>query len=84
MATCILQQPPAVRLVDHDLISLALEISDLEGVGFRTALVLTEQHRGELIEYANDWECWHKARREAHEGQAACPMCGARIEGRQY
>ena len=84
MATSILTQPPAVRLVDNDLVSVALEIADLEGLGFRAALVLAEAHRAELTTYAHDWDAWHKARREAHEGQAVCPMCGARIEGRQY
>lgn len=66
MATAsIVARPPAVRLIDNDLVLLAQEIADDEGIGFRAALIIAEQTRPELTAYAQAWD---------QQGHASAPV----------
>ncbi len=76
MATASLPQP--VKPIDPDIIALAAEIEDAEGLGHRAALVIAELMAPELAGYAASWDAWAASQRPI------CPMCGAAIEPRQY
>ncbi len=84
MATAILPQPAPSAPVD---LPLAQEIADLEGIGLKTALVLAELYRDELLAYAAQWDESAATQRCAISALSAksptCPQCGAAIECRQ-
>ncbi len=79
MATAILPQPAPSAPVD---LPLAQEISDLEGIGLKTALVLAELYRDDLMAYAEDWDVWAAESANIHP-RNVCPQCGAALECRQ-
>ena len=65
-----------------DVRALAQEISEDEGIGMRTALVLADLQMGELAAYARDWDAAAEAQQAALVER--CPVCSATIVGRQY
>ena len=85
MATAILPQPAPSAPVD---LPLAHEIADVEGIGLKTALVLAELYRDELLAYAAQWNAAEQQERceksEISERRSErCPQCGAALESRQ-
>ncbi len=77
MATAILPQPAPSAPVDQPL---AHEISDVEGIGLRTALVLAELYHGDLMAYAAQWDASAAAQACAKSERSGirserCPMC---------
>ena len=72
MATAILPQP--VPSTHPELLALAHEIANVEGLGLRTALVLAKQALEGLTAYAEGWDVWAAAQ------QPRCPQCGATLE----
>ena len=78
MATAILTRRSIQPALDPEVFALAEEIADEQGVGFRLGLVLAELQLDDLTAYAQAWDAAARAQ------QARCPVCGARIEGRQY
>ena len=73
--------PRTASRIDNDLAALAQEISEDEGIGMATALVLAALYRDGLRDYATDWDAWATRAREA---MTACPVCRAELEVRQY
>ena len=92
MATAIVAHP--VQYTHPDLLALAHEISDDEGIPLRVATVLAELYFDELMAYAHGWDMW--TTRVEHNGDgstlrqgdtstvARCPECGSAIVSRQY
>ena len=75
MALAILPQP--VKPLDPDLLALADEVADVEGLNPTTAQVIAELYQAELAGYGAAWDAW------AASKQPRCPMCGATLEPRQ-
>ena len=85
MALAILPQPVHTIPLDSDVCALARELQDEEGLPIRAALVLADMQLAGLAAYATAWDQWAHAQKE--EGTTVverCPMCDARIVGRQY
>ena len=84
MAQAIVAQPvrPSARPVDRDLLALAEEIAEDEGLGMPVALVLATLYRDGLTDYAQAWD--HMAAEQQRQARATCPVCGAAIVIRQY
>ena len=80
MATAIV--PSSVNSTPVDL-PLAHEIADVEGIGLKTALVLAELYRDELLAYAEGWDVWAAEAKNYSSRVQFCPQCGAALECRQ-
>ncbi len=72
MATALYTAP--VR-PSPEILALAAELEDVEGLGHKAALVIAEQMLPELVRYAEAWD---------QAAQPTCPMCGEALVSTMY